>query len=123
MTVERIGVEENGQVPVILSSNRNLSDTTLLRRQTVELIFAQRPGLRVPTAAVRMEDGQSVVYVQVGVTAEKKPVTILAQKDDYTLVEPVIADDASEKQRKKVLRSGDAVIVAGEKIWDGMVLE
>ena len=123
MTVERIGVEENGQVPVILSSNRNLSDTTLLRRQTVELIFAQRPGLRVPTAAVRMEDGQSVVYVQVGVTAEKKPVTILAQKDDYTLVEPVTADDASEKQRKKVLRSGDAVIVAGEKIWDGMVLE
>ena len=89
----------------------------------MELIFAQRPGLRVPTAAVRMEDGQSVVYVQVGVTAEKKPVTILAQKDDYTLVEPVTADDASEKQRKKVLRSGDAVIVAGEKIWDGMVLE
>lgn len=123
MTVERIGAEENGQVPVILSSNRCLSETTLLRRQTVELIFAQRPGLRVPTTAVRMEDGQSVVYVQVGVTAEKKPVTILAQGDDYTLVEPVIPADASETQKKKALRSGDAVITAGEKIWDGMVLE
>lgn len=123
MTVERIGAEENGQVPVILSSNRCLSETTLLRRQTVELIFAQRPGLRVPTAAVRMEDGESVVYVQVGMTAEKKPVTILAQGDDYTLVEPVIPSDASETQKKKALRSGDAVIVAGEEIWDGMVLE
>lgn len=123
MTVERIGEEENGQVPVILSSNRCLSETTLLRRQTVELIFAQRPGLRVPTAAVRMEDGESVVYVRVGMTAEKKPVTILAQGDDYTLVEPVIPSDASETQKKKALRSGDAVIVAGEEIWDGMVLE
>lgn len=123
MTVERIGAEENGQVPVILSSNRCLSETTLLRRQTVELIFAQRPGLRVPTAAVRMEDGESVVYVRVGMTAEKKPVTILAQGDDYTLVEPVIPSDASETQKKKALRSGDAVIVAGEEIWDGMVLE
>ena len=123
MTVERIGAEENGQVPVILSSNRCLSETTLLRRQTVELIFAQRPGLRVPTTAVRIEDGQSVVYVQVGVTAEKKPVTILAQGDDYTLVEPLVPEDASETQKKKALRSGDAVITAGEKIWDGMVLE
>lgn len=123
MTVERIGAVENGQVPVILSSNRCLSETTLLRRQTVELIFSQRPGLRVPTAAVRMEEGQSVVYVQVGVTAEKKPVTILAQRDDYTLVEPVIPSDASETQKKKTLRSGDAVIIAGEEIWDGMVLE
>lgn len=124
MTVERIGEEENGQIPVILSSNRCLSETTLLRRQTVELIFDQRPGLRVPTAAVRIdENGQSVVYVQVGVTAEKKPVTILAQRDDYTLVEPVIASDASEKQLKKILRSGDSVIIAGEAIWDGMVLE
>lgn len=123
MTVERIGEEENGQVPVILSSNRRLSETTLLRRQTVELIFDQRPGLRVPTAAVRIEDGESVVYVQVGVTAEKKPVTILAQREDYTLVEPVVAQDASDTQKKKALRSGDAVIVAGEEIWDGMVLE
>lgn len=123
MTVERIGAEENGQVPVILSSNRCLSETTLLRRQTVELIFAQRPGLRVPTTAVRIENGQSVVYVQVGVTAEKKPVTILAQGDDYTLVEPLVPEDAPETQKKKALRSGDAVITAGEKIWDGMVLE
>lgn len=123
MTVERIGAEENGQVPVILSSNRNLSETTLLRRQTVELIFDQRPGLRVPTAAVRIEDGQSVVYVQVGVTAEKKPVNILAQGKDYTLVEPAVPPDATEKQEKKALRAGDLVIIAGEKIWDGMVLE
>lgn len=123
MTVERIGEEENGQVPVILSSNRYLSETTLLRRQTVELVFAQHTGLRVPTAAVRMEDGESVVYVQVGVTAEKKPVSILAQGEDYTLVAPVVPPDATAKQEKKALRAGDQIIIATGRIWDGMVLE
>lgn len=123
MKVEKIGQEENGQIPVILSSNRYLSETTLLRRQTVELIFAQKTGLRVPTAAVRIEDGESVVYVQVGITAEKKPVNILGQGEDYTLVEPVLPPDASETQKKKALRFGDPVIIAGGEIWDGMVLE
>jgi len=123
MTVEHIGDLQDGQVAVVLSSNRFLSDTTLLRRQTVELIFAQREGLRVPTAAVRMEEGQSVVYVQVSTFAEKKPVTILAQGEDYTLVEPLLEEDATAKQQKLALRAGDEVIIAGGNIWDGMVLE
>lgn len=122
MTVEHISDAQDGEVAVVLSSNRFLSNTTLLRRQTVELIFAQRAGLRVPTAAVRMEEGQSVVYVQVSTFAEKKPVTILAQGEDYTLVAPVVDEDATESQKKRTLRAGDNVIIAGGDIWDGMVL-
>lgn len=37
--VERLGEEENGKTLVILSSDRQLSDVTLLRRQTVELVL------------------------------------------------------------------------------------
>lgn len=107
---------------VILSSHRFLSDVTLLRRQTVELVFEARQGLRVPTAAVRMEEGQSVVYVQVGVKAEKKPVSVLAQGEDFYLVEPVLGQDAETKEEKMALRAGDAVIVASEEIWDGKIV-
>jgi len=123
MTVERIGAPENGRVAVLLSSRKFLSDTTLLRRQTVELVFARRTGLRVPTQAVRVEEGQSVVYVLVGIQAERKPVNILAQGEDYYLVEPRLEEDATEKQKKKAIRAGDMVIVATQEIWDGMLIQ
>ena len=140
MTVERIGTPENGRLAVTLSSNRFLSDTTLLRRQTVELVFSSRIGIRVPREAVRVETVTETetdpdtkeerqverqvtcVYVQVGINAELKPVTILAQGEDYYVVESAIPKDAKDSQAKKALRSGDLVIGAGEDIWDGKVL-
>ncbi len=137
MTVERIGTPENGRVAVLLSSHRFLSDTTLLRRQTVELVFHSKKGLRVPTQAVRVETelqkdpetGEektvdvTCVYVQVGITAERKPVTVLAQGEDYYMVEPLRFPGDGETEAKKALRAGDQVIIAGEKIWDGMIIE
>ncbi len=137
MTVERIGPPENGRVAVILSSHRFLSDTTLLRRQTVELLFSQRTGIRVPTEALRVEKelqtdpdtgeekevSVSCVYVQVGVFAERKPVTILSQGEDYYMVEPLVPKDASASVAKKALRPGDQIIIAREEIWDGKVIE
>ena len=137
MTVERISTPEDGRVAVILSSRRFLSDTTLLRRQTVELVFNSKTGIRVPTEAVRVETelqtdpetGEekevsiTCVYVEVGVVAERKPVTVLAQGEDYYIVEPLIRPDARDTEVKKVLRPGDQVVIAGEKIWDGMILE
>lgn len=124
MTVERISAPENGRVAVTLSSTRFLSNTTLLRRQTVDLIFSSQSGIRVPTAAVRMDEaGVTGVYVQVGAKAEFKPVSVLAQGEDYYLVKPVLAVDAPEKEEKKALRPGDPVIVASQEIWDGKVVD
>lgn len=124
MKVERIGRVENGRISVILSSSRFLSDTTLLRRQTVELVFSSSTGIRVPTQALRMEeDGSTGVYVQVGVFAEFKPVEVLAQGEDYVLVQPVSTQDTASQEDKKALRPGDPVILAKEEIWGGKVLE
>lgn len=137
MTVERVGAPEKGRSAVVLSSNRFLSETTLLRRQRVELIFSSRQGIRVPTQAVRVVDtvttdadsgeektvSQPGVYVKVGVFAEFKPVTILGQGEDYYMVQPLLAPDAQASQAKKALRAGDQIIIAQEKIWDGMVIE
>lgn len=137
MKVEQIGRSEEGRVTVVLSSNRFLSDITLLRRQTVELIFDRQTGIRVPTQALRVETetvtdketGETgsvpvtCVYVQVGVQAERKPVVVLAQGEDYALVRADVPADAAEKQAKKALRPGDQVIISSGEIWDGKVLE
>ena len=130
MTVERISAPEEGRVAVILSSTRFLSDTTLLRRQTVEIVFSSPSGIRVPKSAIRVDQRQvedeetgeittenvTGVYALISGRAEFKPVTVLAERDDYCLVEPL--DDAV----KTALHPGDEIIIASADIFDGMVI-
>ena len=131
MVVERIGAPENGRVSVILSATRFLSDTTLLRRQTVDIVFYSQSGIRVPKSAIRVstveeeneETGETItknvtgVFALVSSRAEFKPVNVLAERDDYCLVEPV------DSTTKKALRAGDTIIIAGAEIFDGQVIE
>ena len=130
MTVERIGDTENGRSAVVFSTDKFLSDTTLLRRQTVELVFDSITGIRVPKQALRV-DQQTVtdeetgeesqtsvpgVYTLVGEQAEFKPVTVLYEGDSFVLVEPADSN-------RKSLRAGDVVIVASDQLYDGMVIQ
>ena len=132
MKVERVGeTPENGRVTVVLSSDRYLSETTLLRKQTVELVFDSQTGIRVPTQAVRVEERTVTdpeteeekqelvtgVYVLVGQQAEFKPVTILAQLEDFALVKSADSSDG-----KKALRAGDEVILSSVELFDGKVI-
>ncbi|MCR1921568.1 HlyD family efflux transporter periplasmic adaptor subunit [Flavonifractor plautii] len=132
MKVERVGeTPENSRVTVVLSSDRYLSETTLLRKQTVELVFDSQTGIRVPTQAVRVEERTVTdpeteeekqelvtgVYVLVGQQAEFKPVTILAQLEDFALVKSADGSDG-----KKALRAGDELILSSEELFDGKVI-
>lgn len=134
MLVERIGDPENGQVLVVCSTDRYLFETTLLRRQAVELVFGTQTGIRVPKSAIRVvartrtdpESGQTVeenvtgVYALVGKQAEFKPVQVLVQQDDYCLVEGIPPERSSEG--RKILRAGDEIIVAAVDLFDGKVV-
>ena len=130
MTVERVGEPEDGRCAVVLSTNRYLSETTLLRRQTVELVFQSVTGVRVPKQALRVEE-QTVtdeetgeestvqvtgVYTLVGEQVEFKPVTVLEQGDTFVLVEAAGSGRAA-------LQPGDVVVVAAEDLYDGKVIQ
>ena len=129
MRVVSVGEAENGRAAVLLSSNRSLAGTTLLRRQTVELIFRQYQGLRVPTSAVHMvtrtstdkETGETVqstvtgVYTVVNGRAEFKAVEVLAEGSQFYVVRP--ADSG-----KAALRAGDTVIAQAKGLYDGKVV-
>ena len=119
----------DGRAVVVLSSNRYLSQITLLRGQTVELIFGSSSGLRIPKAALRMvtqestdpETGETVqtnlvgVYTLVGGRAEFKPVEILTEESDFYVVSPAT-------EGRAVLRAGDEVIVRATGLYDGKLL-
>jgi multidrug efflux pump subunit AcrA (membrane-fusion protein) len=117
MTVERVGEAENGTCVVVFSTDHYLAETTLLRCQTVELVFSEQSGVRVPTEALRLdENGQTGVYAVTGIQAEFKPVNIVFKGDGYYLLSPL--DAAAEN----CLRAGDEIIIAAEDIYDGKVV-
>ena len=138
MKTESISAPQDGRTAVVFSSDRHLADTSLLRRQTVDLIFDSTTGIRVPKKAIRTIDvtrtdpdtGEKVptgekqvgLYVLTGVQAEWRPVEILADDGDYCLVQSVLSDNPTATEQKKMLRAGDEVIVAAEDLFDGKVV-
>lgn len=139
MTVERIGPEEETGCVLILSANRGLKEITLLREQTVSLIFKRYSGIRIPKQALRLESvtvntpGTAAetqvfgVYTVTGAQAQFKPVEIVREGSDYYLVAPD-GDSAyfqtlsSGEARMRTLRAGDEIIVAASDLYDGKVV-
>lgn len=152
MRVERVGDEENDGCALVLSSTRNLKDVTLLRTQTVSLIFKRYTGIRVPKQALHMENFVSTsaetgektytqilgVYTVVGAKAEFKPVNIVREGSDYYLVaaakeasQSVVKQTAdgeyflgtpSASQGLPILRAGDEVILSAPDLYNGKVI-
>ena len=128
MQVERVDEPSGGVSLVVLSSTRSLADTSMLRKQTVDIIFDSVTGIRVPKKAVRTEvteDGEQVigVYVLTAAQAEFKPVEILVDDGDYYLVEALLPDVPTDNQLKTALRAGDQVIVSSDTLYDGKVMD
>lgn len=141
MTVDRIGPETDGGCVLILSAERGLKEITLLREQTVALVFTRYTGIRIPKQALHMEtvtftDPETQtetetqvlgVYAVAGAQAQFKPVEIVREGSDYYLVTP--ATDSvyfrtvpSGEVRLRTLRSGDEVVVTASDLYDGKVV-
>lgn len=136
MKIERVDEAQDGACLVVLSSTRNLADTSMLRKQTVDIVFNSLEGIRVPKKAVRTENravtdpetGETStkqvigVYVLTAAQAEFKAVEILADDGDYYLVQAVLPDVPTDNQLKTAFRAGDQVIVSSDELYDGKVM-
>lgn len=130
MRVEQIGPAEDGMQVVVFSSDRYLARTTLLRSQSVEIIFDSWTGLRIPKEALRMEkytytdketgeekQGSRLgVYVLLGGKAEFKSVEVVTEGGDYYVVKPTDTSSSA-------LRAGDEVITRAVGLYDGQLLD
>ena len=119
VTVERISTPENGKVVVIFSCEKFLSNTTLLRLQTAEIILESFSGIRIPKTALRVgENGETGIYCRSGLFARYKPVEVVYTGTDYCLVKG--GDPAASALA--TLREGDEVIVTAADLYDGKVV-
>jgi hypothetical protein len=117
MTVERVGRNEEGKSVVVFSCNRGLAETAGLRRVSAEVVFDEVSGVRVPKAAIHLEDDNlPYVYLATGGRAERVAVTILREYGDGYIVSGA-GGDASP------LREGAEIIVKANGLYDGKVLD
>lgn len=131
VSIHSIGEEENGRVVIVFAGDTYLSQLTLLREQSAQIIYGTVEGIRIPKEALRVvtktqtdEDGTenetqvTGVYCVVGLEAGFKPVEILYTADHFVLVEPNPAADR-EGQR---LRPGEEIIITARDLYDGKVV-
>lgn len=115
MRVARLGGNEAGSRLLVLSSDRALQNVTLLRQQSAEIVFTSYSGLRVPKPAVRVENGQTGVYILEGTLAKWKPITILHDTGESY----VVTLDTSSTNN---LWPGDELIINAKNLYDGKVV-
>lgn len=128
MRIDSVSKPEGDKCVVVLTTDRYLSSTTLLRRQTVEVIFRQDEGIRVPKESVHIltetatdESGKQTetrrtgVYAVINNRAEFKNVQVLAQGSQFYVVKPL-------DEGKMALRAGDEIVVRGKNIRHGSVV-
>lgn len=151
MRVERVGEDSGSGCILVLSSDRYLNQVTMLRTQTVQLIFTRHTGIRVPKQALHMETfvqtnkdtGEETLFQRIGVytvvagRAEFNLVDIVREGSDYYLVSPSqeartysIGQQgdyyrlitASEAADLHLLRAGDEIILNAPGLFDGKVV-
>ena len=125
---------ENGRVAAVFQGDTYLSELTLLRQQSAEVIRQTITGIRVPEEAVRVrertvtdEDGtetvvsETGVYCIVGMEARFKPVDVLYSGDGFALVRSTLedAEEVTDTQEQIRLRAGDEVIITAYDLYDG----
>ena len=115
MRVARLGGNEAGSRLLVLSSDRALQNVTLLRQQSAEIVFTSYSGLRVPKSAVRVENGQTGVYILEGTLAKWKPITSLHDTGESY----VVTLDTSSTNN---LWPGDELIINAKNLYDGKVV-
>ena len=123
MTVYRISDTENGQKLVVFSGTEYLPEVTLLRYSSANIIHESFSGIRVPSEALRMEDGVTGVYCLVGMQAVFKPVEVVYQGSGYYLLKPAKNADDTENVSSSRLRIGDSVLITAEELYNGKVME
>ncbi len=108
---------EDGSVAVVFRCDTALADTLAMRRVTANVVFAAYSGIRVPAQAVHSDpaSGAAWVWTVTAMQLERKEVEMLYIDDDFALLAISPKADA--------LRDGNTVVVSGQDLYEGKIME
>lgn len=109
--------EEADLAKVSLECEYMGADILALGQETARIDFASYEGIRVPSQALHIVDGQKCVYVKYGNLARKRNIVVLYEDANYLLV-PADGKVGNDSE----VRLYDEVIVSGMDLYDGKKL-
>jgi len=115
--ISRVSEEENGKILLVLECTKHISDFTMPRFLSAQLVLKNYSGLKVPREALRVnEEGTSGVYCLIDSQVKFKPVEPIFEKDSYYIVDYDTSDTKS-------LLLYDEIIVAAKELENRKVLK
>lgn len=117
VTVARVNKSAAGEDAVVVFKCSYMSaELSALRDPSFQVVLKRYDGLRVPTSAIRVEQGKKGVFVVIGSTLRFVPVSILYNGNGYVVCKRI--DPLQEG-----LHLYDDVVVKGKDLYDGKPLQ
>ena len=118
LTLER-AEKDTDQTLLVFSCDRIPTGFDFGRAQSAEIVVRSVTGINVPKSAVHKRDGSFYVYILKGsVVFERRIDVVYEGSDYYTARDGVPADDGDV-----YLQSNDTLILNGQNLFDGRILE
>ena len=117
--VYRISEPEDGECAVVFSCATEIAPLIGLRHETAELVLREYEGVRVPKAAVRVdEDGNAGVFTLVSMQANfvKIDISTAYETENYYIV-------SYDSSSTTSIRPGDEIVIRSKNLYDGKVIE
>ena len=105
----------SGDVLIVFSCTNVPSDFDFSRKQRIEVAVSEITGLRVPSASVRVENGQTIVYIIKEGVCRARKINILFEKNGYCFV--------SLPESNEYLMRYDRIIIDEKNLYDGKVID
>ncbi len=115
--VERINTSLNSENAVVIFSCQKMnSELAAMRKGAMTVIKKTYSGLKIPTKALRVQDGKTGVFVRSGQAVKFVTVNVVYRTNEYIICE-------QQTSNESVLRLYDEVIVKGKRLYDGKIID
>lgn len=117
VTLEKITTSQSDDAAVMIFSCQQMnSELASVRSGAMTIVNNTYSGLKVPTKALRVQEGKTGVFVRSGMTVKFVEVNVVYRTDEYIICEQQVSNDS-------VLRLYDDVVVKGKRLYDGKIVD
>lgn len=119
-TLERIvSSPKDGEALLIFKTNTVPVNFSFERQQTIEIVYQKTEGVRIPSNALHMVDGQTGVYILDENVVRFIKTDIIYEGDGYYISKT----DYEEEDTEVRLKEHDRIIMTGKELYDGKVVD
>lgn len=120
LSVNRIAPDvDSSSALVVFECDRMPTGFSFERAQSIEIVVTSVTGINVPKSATHKAEGGLYVYILKGSVVFERRIEVVYEGSDYYMVLDGIEPDESDVY----LQSNDTLILSGQNLFDGRILE